>query len=393
VGFFVAMGLAFFCSLWLSGVSIRAVQRLRFGMDNSKRVQRVHLSDIPRVGGLAVFIAFIIGILGLAWISEEFVAESAFLIVCCLPAFAIGLLEDITEKAKPKIRLFVPVIGACLAWWLLDAKLTTVDIPLADSLLRQYPIITFILTMIAVSGVTHAVNIVDGCNGLSSFVGMAVLSVLALVAWEVGDQFVFATALLGAASLFGFFLWNFPLGRIFIGDGGAYFTGFLIAVLSIMLVRHNPEVSPWFPLLAMLYPIWETLYSMYRRAVIRKLPMMQPDKLHLHQLIYFRLIKFLISSPSVLTQAVRSSIAATYLWVITLMCVLPAALFWSNSAVLKLCSLLFIVSYLVVHTRLVQFRAPKFIAIRHVRKDVAGLEQSECLVPGEKTKVLQGVVE
>ena len=360
----------FVCSLWLSGASIRAVRKSRLGLDNSARVQRIHSNDTPRIGGIAVFVAFSCGILGYAWITGQFMAESAFLIVCALPAFFIGLVEDFTEKAAPLIRLLIPAIGASLAWWMLDARLLALDVSLFDPLLADHLWVAFLVTVVTVTGVTHAVNIVDGCNGLSSFVGMTVLVALSIVALKVGDTFIAATAMLLAASLFGFFLWNFPLGRIFIGDGGAYLTGFLIAVLSVMLVGRNPEVSPWFPLLAVLYPVWETLYSMYRRAVIRKLPMMQPDKLHLHQLIYFRQVKFLISSPSVLTQAVRSSIASTYLWGITLLCVFPATLFWNETTLLKLCSLLFVMTYLVFHTRLVQFRGPKPFSVRRASREL-----------------------
>lgn len=355
---------AFALSFWLSGKTIRLLKGVRFGIDHQDGVQKVHLSEVPRIGGLAVFLAFTTGLLFLAWITGENVPEAAFIVVCILPAFGIGLLEDFTRKAGSLSRLIFPMIGAALAWWLLDAKLEHVDTPLLDTALASSSLFAFAFTLFAVTGVSHATNIVDGCNGLSSFIGMAVLGAIAVVAFSVGDQLVATTAVVAFAALSGFFLWNFPMGRIFIGDGGAYMIGFLIAVLSIVLVRHNPEVSPWFPLAAMFYPIWETVHSMYRRAVIRGLPMTQPDKLHLHKLIYHRAVKFLPQSSGVTDQAIRSSIASAYLWVVTLMCVVPAMLFWDRSGMLKLSILAFILVYLRMHSTLVRFRTPRLFQIR-----------------------------
>jgi len=367
VDLLIAAVTALLLSLWLSAMTIHFLKGARFGVDHQDGVQKVHLSQVPRIGGVAVFASFASGLLLLAWLTGERIAESAYIIVSLLPAFGIGLLEDVSRKASAVSRLIVPMIGAALAWWLLDAKLLRVDVPVLDSVLAIHPAVAFSFTLFAVCGTSHATNIVDGCNGLSSFVGMVVLAALGIVAFDVGDHLVATAAVVGFAALSGFFFWNFPLGRIFIGDGGAYMIGFLIAVLSILLVRHNPEVSPWFPLTAMFYPIWETLYSMYRRRVVRRSPMMRPDKLHLHQLVYYRAVKFMTQSQSVLDQAMRSAIAATYLWVVALMCVIPAVLFWDEPLFLKLTNLLFIGSYLVMHSTLVRFRVPRMFQIRRVR--------------------------
>jgi UDP-N-acetylmuramyl pentapeptide phosphotransferase/UDP-N-acetylglucosamine-1-phosphate transferase len=85
------------------------------------------------------------------------------------------------------------------------------------------------------------------------------------VAFQVGDTADRALALAGIGAVLGFFLWNFPAGLIFLGDGGAYFLGFYVAEVSILLLVRNPEVSPLFPLLVCIYPVFETLFSIYRR--------------------------------------------------------------------------------------------------------------------------------
>ena len=85
----------------------------------------------------------------------------------------------------------------------------------------------------------------------------------------MGDDTVATLALIGVGAVLGFFFWNFPGGLIFLGDGGAYFLGFYVAELGILLLARNPSVSPMCPLLICIYPVFETLFSMYRRKVLR----------------------------------------------------------------------------------------------------------------------------
>jgi UDP-GlcNAc:undecaprenyl-phosphate GlcNAc-1-phosphate transferase len=264
-----------------------------------------------------------------------------------------------------RVRLVFTMISAALGWWLLDGRLAYLDFAPLDPLLRSQVWAAFGMTLIAVSGVANAVNIVDGCNGLSSFVSMVALAALAVVGLRVGDGFVTLAATVGVAALFGFFVWNFPMGRIFMGDAGAYLTGFYIAELSILLVRHNPQVSPWFPMLVMAYPVWETLYSMYRRAFVHGSSIGRADSLHLHQLIYYRLVRVFRHSSEQSEQATRSSVTSAYLWVVCLMCAVPAVLFWDNSTVLKGFCIVLIGSYIVLHTSLVRFRSPRLLILRN----------------------------
>ena len=91
--------------------------------------------------------------------------------------------------------------------------------------------------------------------------------------------------------LVGIFFLNFPNGKIFLGDGGAYLIGFILALIALLLVKSSNTVSPWFPFLVLIYPVFETLFSMYRKNVIRNIPMSSPDGAHLHMLVYGRVIR------------------------------------------------------------------------------------------------------
>src|SRR4029079_4005852 len=133
-----------------------------------------------------------------------------------------------------------------LLW--LGAIITRTDIPGVDTLILWAPA-AVLLTIFVITGGANSVNIIDGFNGLASrCVSIMVLS-LAYVAFQVHDPFVFTASLITAGAILGFFVWNFPAGLIFLGDGGAYLLGFVLAELSILLIHRNPAVSPLFPLL------------------------------------------------------------------------------------------------------------------------------------------------
>ena len=119
---------------------------------------------------------------------------------------------------------------------------------------------------------------------------------LAYVAFQVGDTFVFTAALITAGAVFGFFVWNFPAGLIFLGDGGAYLLGFLLGELCILLVHRNAAVSPMFPLLLCAYPVFETIFTMYRRKFVRGVATGAPDGIHLHTLIHRRLVRWTLQN-------------------------------------------------------------------------------------------------
>lgn len=363
-------------SFWAGWLTIRMAHQLRFGGDESSGVQKFHYHWVPRLGGVPIFIAFFTGMLLLAWGSPASEPFYASLIVCTLPAFGIGLLEDITRRAGVLPRLLMTMVAAALGWWLLGAGLTRLDIPGVDTLLIAFPMFALLLTMVAAGGVAHAINIIDGYNGLSGFFVIVVLVSLALIAGQVGDTLIMQVALVSAASVLGFLVWNFPFGRIFMGDAGAYLLGFLIAELAMMLVVRNPQVSPWCPLLLVVYPVWETLFSVFRRAVRSLSQIGQPDALHLHQLIYRRLMKRYGSSKDSHHRLMRNSYTSLYLWALAVMCAVPAILFWSNTKLLVMFSLMFAFSYVVLYRRLVQFRAPRFMVARKRHRAAAEITPS-----------------
>jgi UDP-N-acetylmuramyl pentapeptide phosphotransferase/UDP-N-acetylglucosamine-1-phosphate transferase len=213
----------------------------------------------------------------------------AALIVSSLPAFAVGLMEDVTKRVSVHLRLGCTLMGALLAWWLLDAVLPRLGLPLVDRLLAWLPL-AVALTAIAVAGVANAINIIDGFNGLAASTAIAMLAGTAFLGWRCDDPLVVELALLGIGSAIGFLLLNWPLGLLFMGDGGAYFLGFWCAETAVLLVCRNPQVSPWQVLAIHAYPVIEVLYSMFRKKVLRRMSPTLPDGLHLHMLVFRRCV-------------------------------------------------------------------------------------------------------
>ena len=225
--------------------------------------QKFHVHSTPRVGGIPVFFGLMIGALISVNVAPIRWQWWVVFMMTLIPAFIAGLAEDLTKKVGPRDRLLASFFSAALAWWLLHARIDFVAVPGLDMLLA-IPVGSLLFTMFAVGGVAHAVNIIDGYNGLAGMVVLMVTAAIAYVAFKVADYQVLAVACALFGATLGFWVWNFPRGMIFAGDGGAYLWGFVLGVLSVLLIERNTAVSPWFPLVLMLYPVWETLLSIYR---------------------------------------------------------------------------------------------------------------------------------
>jgi UDP-N-acetylmuramyl pentapeptide phosphotransferase/UDP-N-acetylglucosamine-1-phosphate transferase len=325
--------------------------------------QKFHSRPVPRIGGIGMLAAVLASGCYLQWNSLESAPVLWLLVACGMPAFVAGLAEDLTKTMSPRRRLFATALSASLAIWLLDALIRRTDIPGVDTLIAMVPF-AVALTIFAVTGVANSVNIIDGFNGLASMCVLIMLLALAYVAGQAGDVVMQTIAFAVAGAVMGFFVWNFPVGLIFMGDGGAYFLGFLLAEVSILLLNRNAGVSPMFPLLLCAYPIFETIFTMYRRKVVRGVAVGAPDGIHLHTLIHRRLIRWNNGPTPERRQTARNSMTSPYLWVLCLSSVMPAVLWWNSTPVLWAFLLLFMAGYTLLYWSIVRFKTPKWLFFR-----------------------------
>lgn len=356
--------LAAFAASWLAAWFIIRYEHLHAHLSHdhvASGPQKYHTQPTPRIGGLVIFIGLIAS--GSFMLFESaLISEHAFglLLLAGLPAFLGGLTEDLTKKVGVLERLLLTILSGAIAAWLLGATLTRLGIPIIDPALTWLPFAVF-LTAFAVGGIANAINIIDGYNGLASGFAVIVLAAMAYVAHTVGDRLVFSTALSLTGALLGFMVWNWPAGKIFLGDGGAYLLGFLLAELSVLIVIRNPQVSPWFPLLLLIYPIFETLYSIYRRKLKHKLSPGQPDNRHLHQLVHDYLIPHGVGNGKHYS---RNSRVAKYFWIPSATLAILGVSFRDATPLLVACAIGYCLFYIVTYRR-IESRPPIDTTSRH----------------------------
>jgi UDP-GlcNAc:undecaprenyl-phosphate/decaprenyl-phosphate GlcNAc-1-phosphate transferase len=330
-------------------------------------VQKFHTIPVPRVGGIGLLIGMLTASTVRLTQNAEVGSFALILMACAMPAFLMGFLEDVTKRIGVKTRLLATATSALLAGYCLGAWVQSLQILGVDSLMQHYSWLAFIFTCFAVAGVANAFNIIDGYNGLAGMVGVIILAGIAYVSFQVGDHAIMIAALSMMGAILGFFIWNYPRGLIFLGDGGAYLIGFWIAELSVLLTVRHQEVSVWFPLLLCFYPIFETLFTIYRRLFVSRAHPGMPDAAHLHQIIYKRVVRWAVGSSRSTDKMIRNALTAPYLWVLASFTVIPAVLFWRNAMLLQSFAVLFALCYVLLYRRLVRFRAPKWLTV-NVRK-------------------------
>ena len=334
---------------------ILKLKSYKIGLDHDTGVQKFHSWKAVRIGGLPIYISlWLSGVL--VYKFDRYFANYYFkFLIASTPVFLGGVLEDFTRKVGPKERLIAAFVSGILVYFLIDIHLTRVDIPGLDYLLSEFTLFSVIFTAFALAGVSNAVNIIDGFNGLASGVAIIIFSAYAYVSFLVGDDFLLNVCLIIIGALIGFFVWNFPYGKIFLGDGGAYLIGFLAGLVGVMLVERHKEVSAWFSLLLLMYPVYETIFSIYRRKFLHSYDAMSPDAKHLHTLIHTRIVRKVLIKENV----ILNSLTSTYLWFLELMCAIPAILFYDNIIFLAVFSVLFMVFYTWLYFRIVKFKVPK----------------------------------
>lgn len=357
--------ISFSASLWL--IRYSQLHAHHTADSDLSGVQKFHAVAVPRVGGISIILGALLPLSLRYFQGFEVGTLGLLLILSALPAFFSGLIEDLTKKVGVRIRLLSTVASAGLAGYFLNAWLNNVQILGIDNLMLAYPFIAIFITCFAVSGVANSFNIIDGYNGLSGMVAVIILSGITYVAFQVGDYSIMIAALAMIGALLGFLLWNYPRGLIFLGDGGAYLVGFWVAELCVLLTARHTEVSKWFPLLLCFYPIFETLFTIYRRVVIKKSHPGMPDASHMHQLIYMRVVRWSVGSDDTSLNTQRNALTSPYLWVLTVLAVIPAILFWRYHIILKIFTVLFAITYICMYRNIVRFKVPDWICIRNDR--------------------------
>jgi UDP-N-acetylmuramyl pentapeptide phosphotransferase/UDP-N-acetylglucosamine-1-phosphate transferase len=305
---------AFLLSLILSlCIVVTKAWHGRFTNDGIMGLQKFHKIPVPRVGGLALAGAYW---LVLPVVPAELRAIWAQIGIAASPALLAGLVEDVTKRVGVRARLGATMLAGVIFALLSGYTMNEVDLPGVDWLL-SFSLAALLFTGFAMGGVANAVNIIDGFHGLAAGALVIMFGGFAYVAWKVGDDLVLGLAVLYGALVLGFLVVNFPRGLIFLGDGGAYFAGFLLAALGVLLPERSPEVSAWAAILICAYPVIETLASIRRKSKRNGHSAGRPDRVHFHMLAHRRYARRLVRNATALH--LRNPATSVVTWTLPLL--------------------------------------------------------------------------
>ena len=279
---YVSLIAAFIASILLTPL----VKRLAFriGAVDAPNYRKVHARIMPRLGGLAIFLAFLIGIAilypflinVLPWNTSEYSLLAIILGACII--VATGVIDDMREISA-KAKMLGQLAAALIVIFVGGIQIDEVNLPFVGEL--DFGLLSIPLTILWIIGITNAINLIDGLDGLAAGVSTIALITLAVMAFIMGNMFVLAIAAILAAASIGFLFYNFHPAKIFMGDTGALFLGFMISVLALLGFKNITFVALIIPIIILGVPISDTFFAIVRRVRMKK-KWSDPDKSHLH---------------------------------------------------------------------------------------------------------------
>ncbi|MGI5891409.1 MAG: glycosyltransferase family 4 protein [Bacillota bacterium] len=271
--FLIAIVAALMVALFVTPLSINLAFKL--GVIDRPNARKVHTGAVPRMGGIAIYIAFVAGTLILGFYTRQVAA----LLVASTLVMAGGLIDDI-KGVSPRFKLVIQLIGA-LILVKYGIYVEFITNPFSGGMI-SLGIFAIPITIIWLMGVSNAVNLIDGLDGLSAGVSAIAALTMSVVCYAQGQITAAYLAAILAAAAFGFLRYNFHPAKTFMGDCGSLFLGFCLGALSVMgLSKGATVISIFIPLIILGIPIFDTFFAVIRRKFLHK-PIFDADKGHLH---------------------------------------------------------------------------------------------------------------
>nr|WP_206168036.1 MraY family glycosyltransferase [Vagococcus vulneris] len=260
------------------------IRRLSFkiGAVDVPNKRRINKKIMPSAGGLAIYIAFSLSLVILfqdvipLYYSLNLIASSGIIVIT-------GLFDDIFELT-PRQKLFGIILAAIYVCFVFDITIQTITIPYLGVI--HLGIFSYPITILWILALTNAINLIDGLDGLASGISIIALTTIGLIGYISSSTGavklqVPITIFILLVSTIGFFPYNFFPAKIYLGDTGALFLGFMISLVSIQGLKNATFISLISPLIILGVPITDTIFAMLRRKINRK-PISSADKMHLH---------------------------------------------------------------------------------------------------------------
>lgn len=240
--------------------------------------RRVHKKPIPRLGGLAIFYGFLIAVLCFAKVDQQLKG----IIIGSLIIVGVSIIDDV-KQLRALIKLVAQILAALVAV-VHNIRISAISVPefISETGILELGMFSIPITVIWIVAVTNAVNLIDGLDGLAVGVSSIASFSLFFIAIIGGEQDVAIVAAALAGGCLGFMPYNFNPAKIFMGDTGSQFLGYMLSVICIQgLFKGYALISFIVPLLIMALPLFDTCFAIVRRAINHK-PIMGADRGHLH---------------------------------------------------------------------------------------------------------------
>ncbi|MGY4688901.1 glycosyltransferase family 4 protein [Salibacterium sp. K-3] len=268
-------GLALTTCFLLSLLLTPLVKKLAFkiGATDQPNHRKVHKGAMARLGGLSIYAAFLVGLL----ILQPENAYMPYILTAGTIIIITGFLDDLTELSA-KWKLLGQIIAAVIVV-MGGVQIEFINLPFDSQLHLGW--FSIPLTLVWIIGITNAINLIDGLDGLAAGVSSIVLATVSVLSIIQGDIFIVALGIALLGGTLGFLVHNFNPAKIFMGDSGALFLGFMIGVISLLGFKNVTIFSLVVPVIILAVPISDTFFAIIRR-VVNKQPLSAPDKSHLH---------------------------------------------------------------------------------------------------------------
>lgn len=277
------VALSFFCSLLSVLLITPAVQRLgyRWGMIDQPGARKIHVKPMVRIGGLAIFLGTL-----LAWglclpLSISFTPQASLPVVGVLLAsigfFGIGFADD-RWNLSPYWRLLLQAIVVTLVWCM-GVQIHALPFPFVGTI--PLGLLSLPITFLWLAGMANAINWLDGMDGLATGIATIAATMFALLAWQHQDLPVLILSLSLAGATFGFWFYNRKPAQLYMGDGGSYFIGGMLAGIGVLSMTDLSFTTNAIPYIVLGVPIVDMMLVMLARVMNRK-SIFYPDQRHIH---------------------------------------------------------------------------------------------------------------
>lgn len=273
---------AFIATILISALLVPIVRRLAFklGAVDKPNARRINKKTMPTMGGLAIFIAF--NFTNFVILRNQYhLGQMMALFIAQCVIIITGIIDDIYEL-KPYQKIIGIISAALIVYYAANIRMTTITLPFAGTV--KLGILSLPITLIWILAITNAVNLIDGLDGLATGIAIIALTTSALTGYfflNVTNTFVSIMMFTLVAALIGFLPYNFHPAKIYLGDTGSLFIGFMISVFALFGLKNATFISIIIPVIILGVPITDTVYAIIRRLLNKK-PIMKPDKHHLH---------------------------------------------------------------------------------------------------------------